>query len=170
MTLADDLSLPLPINQIRGVRTCGLSDWYCVSWCCEENSIYKVATNCLWQLSQYGACQTIISTEGPLCWGKVTLWVKCQLRFDCHFWKVLVWQWCHCVLSVLETRTCSSSWQRWLHPWCNAKKSLRTRLNWNTPGGSRVDTSPNPKAAGIGSSNPASGKAVKDEPMAGRSA
>lgn len=107
------------INQIRGVRRYGLFDWYYVSLCCEENSIYKVATNCLWEVSQYGACQTIISTEGPLCWGKVTLWVKCQLRFYCHFWKVLVWQWCHCILFALQTRKYSSSWQQLLHPWCN---------------------------------------------------
>lgn len=118
VTLADDLSLPPPIHQIRGVRRCDLFDWYYLSLGCEENSIDKVATNCLWEVSQYGGCQTIISTEGPLCWGKVTLWVKCQLRFDCHFWKVLVWQWCHCALSALKTRKCPSSWQQLLHPWC----------------------------------------------------
>lgn len=66
VTLADDLSLPPPIHQIRGVRRCDLFDWYYFSLGCEENSIYKVATNCLWEVSQYGGCQTIISTEGPL--------------------------------------------------------------------------------------------------------
>lgn len=119
VTLADDLSLPGPINQIRGVRRCGLFDWYYVSLCCEENWIYKVETDCLWEVSQYGACQTLISTEGPLCWGKVTLWVKCQLGCDCHVWNVLVWQWCHCTLSVLEITERSSSWQQLLHQRCN---------------------------------------------------
>lgn len=104
VTLADDLSLQGSINQIRGVRRCGLFDWYYVSLCCEENPIYKVEANCLWEVSQYGACQTLISTEGPLCWGKVTLWVKCHLGCGCHFWNVLVWQWCHYILSVLEIR------------------------------------------------------------------